>query len=252
MGHLLAHNDPRVHIIKNVTDHGVIGFNKHVAAMAADGDWLIEMDHDDDADPSMLECMCKALEQFPDADFIYSDCLELYDGDTKSVFYGETETSDMALHPIYKKIKYNGVTFDEFVTFDINYKSIRTIYYQPNHVRAWRREFYHKINGHITSLSVLDDMDIIIRTFLNDGMMVKIPKCLYYQHLGGSTQSVRNREIQRVCRLLYSKYDRAIHEKLLERGYEDPDWNDEKGYSNIYEKKVYNNDCQKINKTVTL
>lgn len=249
---MVAKRDPRIHIIKNVTDHGVIGFNKHVVAMAADGDWLIEMDHDDDADPAMLECMCKALEQFPDADFIYSDCLELYDGDTRSVWYGDAETSSMALKPEYSKATYNGVEFNEYLSNDINYKSIRTIYYQPNHLRAWRKSFYHKINGHLTNLSVLDDMDIIIRTFLNDGVMVKIPKCLYYQHLGGSTQAVRNREIQRVCRLLYWKYDKSVHEKLLEKGYEDPDWDENAQRSDIYAKKVFNRECQRINKVVEL
>jgi len=250
--YLVAKKDPRIHIIKNVTDHGVIGFNKHAVAMAADGDWLIEIDHDDDADPAMLECMCKALEQFPDADFIYSDCLELYDGDTRSVWYGDAETSGMALKPEYGKATYNGVEFNEYLSNDINYKSIRTIYYQPNHLRAWRKSFYHKINGHLTNLSVLDDMDIIIRTFLNDGVMVKIPKCLYYQHLGGSTQAVRNREIQRVCRLLYWKYDKAVHEKLLEKGYDDPDWDESMQRSDIYAKKVFNRECQRINKVVEL
>jgi hypothetical protein len=46
--------DPRIHIVKNITEHGNIGFNKHLIAMIADGDYLVEVDHDDELLPNYL------------------------------------------------------------------------------------------------------------------------------------------------------------------------------------------------------
>ena len=61
------------------------------------------------------------------------------------------------------------------ITPDINALSIRHIVAEPNHVRCWKKEFYHKIGGHNIELSVLDDMDLLIRTFYMV-KMCKIPK----------------------------------------------------------------------------
>ena len=55
----------------------------------------------------------------------------------------------------------------------------------PNHVRCWEKNFYHKIGGHNIDLSVADDMELIVRTFLY-GKMAKVNKVLYIQHQGES------------------------------------------------------------------
>ena len=47
------------------------------------------------------------------------------------------------------------------VSPEINPFSIRTIFAQPNHVRCWKKSFYHKIDGHNVSFGVLDDMEIL-------------------------------------------------------------------------------------------
>ena len=84
-------------------------------------------------------------------------------------------------------------------------------------------------------------MDLLLRTFLNT-RLCKIDKVLYIQHEGSSndnkgrgstTQGNRFDEILRVGVLLRWKYDKEIHERILDLGFEDEIWNEEKGYSEI-------------------
>ena len=63
--------DPRITVIKNITHHGNIGFNKHTIAMMCDGDYLIEIDHDDEVTPDCLLYLKNAFEKYPDAKFAY-------------------------------------------------------------------------------------------------------------------------------------------------------------------------------------
>ena len=68
---------------------------------------------------------------------------------------------------------------------------------------------------------MMDDCELIIRTFLN-GKMTKIDKILYIQHedkgkrgeSGNNTQSIRYGEIQRFAWYLKRYYDKKIHENL--------------------------------------
>ena len=109
---------------------------------------------------------------------------------------------------------------------------------------AGGKNFYHKIGGHNIELSVIDDMDLLSRTFIY-GRMAKVDKVLYIQHEGVSesgnergttTTSSRFKEIQRVNYLLQRKYDKEIHDRILELGFEDPVWDEESGCSDVNKK----------------
>ena len=232
--------DPRITVVKNVTNHGCIGFNKHMIAMMCDGDYLVEVDHDDELLP---DCLMKLYECFKisNADFVYSDALEYIDGD--SISYGDNFSYGQGYYrnEIIKGKKYT----IPITTSSINAKSIRGIHAMPNHVRCWDKNFYHKIGGHNTELSVIDDMDLISRTFIY-GKMAKVDKVLYIQHEGEScgehqrgdtTTNRRFKEIQRVNHFLHCKYDNEIHKRILELGFEDPIWNEENGCSEL-DKKI--------------
>lgn len=232
-------NDPRIVIIRNYSNHGVIGFNKHMIAMACDGDYLVEVDHDDELTPDCLSLLHDAFEKFPDAVFCYSDALESINGE--AIDYGDNFSFGQGTYRIENVL---GKTYKVAITTpSINPKSIRGIYAQPNHVRCWKKDFYHLIGGHNIDLSVLDDMDLIIRTFLY-GKMIHIPKVLYIQHEDGSNgkgntrgdtaQGHRFAEIQRTNWILYSKYDKSIHNRIIELGYKDTIWNEEAKYSMLY------------------
>ena len=154
-------NDPRITIIKNVSNHGNIGFNKHTIAMMCDGDYLVEVDHDDELTPDCLEHLHNAFTEFPDTDFVYSDAIEIIDG--KEVTYEIPFAYGLGK---YEKVNILGKERNVALTAQINALSIRGIHACPNHVRCWKSEFYKRIGGHNTELSVLDDFELIIRTFL--------------------------------------------------------------------------------------
>lgn len=230
--------DLRITVLKNVTTHGNIGFNKHTAAMVADGDFLIEVDHDDELTSDCLSTILDAYNAFPNTDFFYSNCLELKMPDKTPIIYGKGWGWGEGLT---KTEVVNGVEYTFSESPGVNPFSIRTIYAQPNHIRVWKRDFYHKICGHNVNYSVLDDQELLIRTFLN-GEMTKIDKVLYIQYEGegergvstDNTQSIRFAEIQRTTMLLKEAYDKAIHERILSLGYEDTAWNNELGYSTLW------------------
>lgn len=248
------YNDPRIILFKNISNHGNIGFNKHIIASVCDGDYLVEVDHDDELTPDCLELLLKAFTLYSDSDFVYSHTLELIGG--QSVSYGDYFAYGLGEYATKNVL---GTNYMIPLTPDINAVSVRGIHALPNHVRCWKKEFYHKIGGHNIELSVLDDMDILIRTFLY-GEMTKIDKVLYIQHEGdanpkgrefGSTaQSKRFREIQRTNVYLRRKYDAEIHNRILSLGYEDPVWNDTAGRCvNIYE--YDKSKLQSFNQTLT-
>lgn len=230
-------HDPRIVVIRNVSNHGNIGFNKHLIAMACDGDYLVEVDHDDELTPDCLELLNKAFITYPDSDFVYSYALELC-GDNE-VRYDDGFALGLGQ---YRDMAVNGVNRHVALTPNINCLSVRAIFALPNHVRCWKSEFYRRIGGHNQELSVLDDMDLLIRTFLY-GQMTLIDKVLYIQYQGistekhrrgGTAQAARFYEIQRLTWYLKHKYDKQIHERVLELGAEDPFWVDEGGYSDIH------------------
>lgn len=234
-------NDPRITVLSNITNHGSIGFNKHMVAMMCDGEYLVEVDHDDELLPHCLEKLKEAFDTYPDTSFVYSHCLELIDND-RSVWYGDDWGKD-GWGGGYGEFNVKGVVYNMPLTADITPVSIRTIFTQPNHIRCWKKDFYHKIGGHNPELSVLDDAEILIRTFLN-GKMTKIDDVLYIQHEddkrgdinGSNTQSKRFKEIQRSSQILKQHFDNDVHERIVELGYYDCVWNDD-GYSELHSPK---------------
>ena len=222
-------HDPRIVLFKNITNHGNIGFNKHMIASACDGDYLVEVDHDDELEPDCLEQLNNAFAAYPDTDFVYSHAMEEVNG--KEVYYSDNFAYGLGE---YRKVFVMGEERNIALTALTNAISVRGIHALPNHVRCWKKDFYHQIGGHNIELSVLDDMDILIRSFLH-GKFTIVDKVLYIQHEGNNThrrdgttaQSHRFDEIQRTNYLLRKKYDQQIHDRLLELGSDDPIWNEE-------------------------
>ena len=213
-------NDPRIVIFKNVTNHGCVGFNKRVIGMACNGDYVVEVDHDDELLPDALLTLYYAFKAYPDAGFAYSRALELVENGVPVDYgpdwgYGEGSS-------VYENINDKVVLIMD--TPNINCKSIRGIYSAPNHVRVWSKDVYLKINGHNGNLSIVDDYELLVRTFLNT-KMIKIEKTLYIQHREKeTTQDVRYKEIQRVNKIVYETYDKLIHDRIIELGFKDDIW----------------------------
>lgn len=228
--------DSRITVVKNMSGHGIIGANKRAIAMMCTGDYLVEVDHDDELTPDCFEKLNKAIQKYPDSDFLYSHALEMI-GD-HPVNYSIPFAYGLGK---YENRIVNGKEYRVALTAPINEVSIRGIHACPNHVRVWKRDFYHSINGHNVDMSCIDDLELIIRTFLY-GKMTMIDDVLYIQWQddkpGGrknssNTQGKRFAEIQRMNVYVRYQYDNLIHNRVLDLGGQDIYWNDEIGHYEI-------------------
>jgi glycosyltransferase involved in cell wall biosynthesis len=218
MNILKEFNDPRIKIYDfRYKSNGVIGEVKYRACCMARGKYLLELDHDDYLLPHAIEKVVQAFKAFPDAGFVYTDCAEI-DENYNSLTYGETFAFG---YGSYRVESHMGRNFQIAVTPNINPATIRHIVSVPNHLRAWRRETYHMIGGHNRRLTIADDYELIVRTFLHT-KMVRVPIGCYlqFQH-GGNSQNAARADIQRRVRTISSFYDERIKERFEELGKKD-------------------------------
>jgi hypothetical protein len=102
----------------------------------------------------------------------------------------------------------------------------------------WERELYHKIGGHNKSTPVADDLEIIIRSFLHT-RMIHVKRVLYFQYNNRNSTVDNNAvDINRRARLIRDYYDKAIHERIIQLGFKDWNWDEELGHSQKFQNKV--------------
>lgn len=222
---------------------GNVGLAKHRAAMLCEGDWLIELDHDDYLTSECLSTSNDAIKKYPDAGFLYTNCSEMYeDGEPK--YYDHDWTGNWyARHDNFFDFGYAGHTWVDVDGAkilahhypDINPLSIRFNITMPNHARMWERNLYHKIGGHNKTMPVADDLEILIRTFLNT-RMIHVKKVLYFQYNNrNSTVDNNAQDINRRARLIRDYYDKAIHNRIQELGFKDWCWDEEREHSHKFQ-----------------
>jgi len=242
----LANKDYRVrpHRITHPTG-GNIGEVKNRAASLSNGSWLIEMDHDDYLLPTLMQESVGAIKQFPDAGFLYTDVAEPYeDGEmrmyTKTIgpretWYANPQNTFVWGFGGHEWVNWNGTDYVCHRYPEINPKTIRFNIGMPNHARIWKQEVYNKIGKHNRNISVADDYELIVRTFLNT-RMVHIRKMLYLQYNNrNSTVDNNAYDINRKARLIKDYYDSAIHARIQELGHKDWEWVPEVGRANLFQ-----------------
>lgn len=218
-------------IIRQITSHdkrvksyefkkkssGIIGEAKYRAAMLCSGDLLAELDHDDLLNPRCTDYLIQASDAHPEVGFFYTDCTETDENgnymtypDGFSFGYGRYESDGEA------KIS---------IASPINPKTIRHIVGVPNHVRAWRRPFYYSIGGHNRRLSIADDYELIVRSFLNTEFChikaLGYDQKIYNNTSGQNTHNATRGDIQRRVRTIMYFYNELIAKRFKESGYED-------------------------------
>jgi glycosyltransferase involved in cell wall biosynthesis len=222
---------------------GNIGLAKHRAAMLCEGDWLIELDHDDALISTCLETCNEAILKYPDGKFLYTNCCELYDDGEMKHFDHDWTGNYYARHDNFFDFGYAGHSWEfvdgkNYLTHhypSVNPLTIRYNISMPNHARMWEREFYHQIGGHNKKMPVADDLEIIIRSFLNT-RFIHVKRLLYLQYNNrNSTVDNNAQDINRRARLIRDHYDLAIHNRILELGFHDWNWDEEKGHSQKFQ-----------------
>ncbi|MCC7424295.1 MAG: methyltransferase domain-containing protein [Planctomycetaceae bacterium] len=183
-----------------------IGEIKRFCGAQSHGEILVEVDHDDELTPDALQHIADAFDVDPHPDFVYSNCCEVQDGQPwmySSEFGWE-----------YRPFRWNGTDLQECVSFDPCPASFSRIWYAPNHVRAWKRSFYEAVGGHDPTLAVLDDQDLICRSYLR-GRVRKVDRCLYIYHVhpGNTCKGPVNAFIQEETLRLHDRYIYGLVER---------------------------------------
>ena len=224
-----ANRDHRIHLIRPGRHSGIIGEVKYQACMASSGRILVELDHDDELTPDALQWIVRGHAEHPDCGFYYSDFAEVTP-ELGAQEYGKGRGYGFGS---YRHQDVRGKVISVAQAPNINAKTIRSLVAAPNHVRAWRRDTYLAVGGHNRFLHVADDMDLMIRTFL-ETRMLKIPRLCYLQYQDGTnTQRTRNKDIQRHVRALKNHFDKAIHDRFVALGVDDWVWNAAGGYADM-------------------
>lgn len=168
--------DKRVRVLMAATNaKQPIGLLKSVACRACSGDVMAELDHDDELSWDCTETLINTHAAV-NADFYYSHTVEC-DGTGKSrAAYAK------ALGWLYSTVKFNGRDEIQTHAFPPSPAVFSRIWYAPNHIRAWKSSFYRSIGGHNVTLSILDDQELMIRTYLK-GTVHLIDKALYQYNL---------------------------------------------------------------------
>jgi glycosyltransferase involved in cell wall biosynthesis len=201
-------NDSKVIIVRTEDTTGNIGAIKNAAFKLGTGDILVEMDHDDLITPDCLEELNKAY-QDQEIGFVYSDNAVLQMKDT---FIPYNESNGWT----YRMFDWQGKNLYAMNSFEPSSQALAFIWYAPDHVRSWRKEVYLQVGGHNPDLSICDDHELCIRTYLKTKMK-RIPKVLYiYRITGDNTWLDRNAAIQIKTVELQRQYARQLAERDAE------------------------------------
>jgi glycosyltransferase involved in cell wall biosynthesis len=196
-------SDSRVKVMKTLNHNDSIGYLKKFAADHAVGEVIVEVDHDDLLTPNALAELQQAFLD-KTIDFAYSDSIYLSD---------EFIPYNPRFGWTHEKVMYNGQERYTMHSFEPSSRSMCFIWYCPNHVRAWRKEFYQRIGGHDESYEVCDDHEILIRTYL-EGKIKKISKPLYvYRITGDNTWLQKNQMVQEKTVELFHQHAYQLAER---------------------------------------
>lgn len=188
-------NDNRVKVIRDESLKGVGALKRHLSYLTNEP-FIVELDCDDILAKTALACVLKAFNR--GADFVYSDCAEF------------KVDIDNNIHSTWEHYPYSSVF--GWTHYEVPFKdtmlmamrcppatpqNIRLVDWSPNHVRAWRRSSYEKINGHNPDLTVADDHDLIVRLYLSGAKFQYISKCLYFYRVhANNTVKLQNSDIR--------------------------------------------------------
>ena len=196
--------NPKVKVFENTESNSKVGYLKNQAFKLGTGEVLVEVDHDDLITPDCLDEIYQAFNKDSDIGFVYSDNAKL---DDNFIPYGSQYGWT------YENFDWNGKQLISMNTPIASAGSMSLIYYAPDHVRAWRTSVYLEIGGHDVNLSILDDQDLMIRTYMVSKFEY-IPKTLYiYRIHGDNTWIERNAQIQEGTYAMFREWQQKLAER---------------------------------------
>ena len=148
----LAAADQRIKVKQLDRNKGIAG-NTNEAASMCSGEFIALLDHDDTLAPSALYEVARAINEAPEADFIYTDEDKL------------SNDGRLRMQPHFKP--------------DFSPDLLRSVNY-ITHLSVFRRSLYEAIGGFNEMLDGSQDYDLILRATEKARRVVHIPKVLYH------------------------------------------------------------------------
>jgi len=176
-----AKEDIRVRPYRNGKPCGKIGGMKCMATRLCNGEYLVELDHDDMLMETCLDEVKKGFESDPEVGMVYSNSFNYFENGQPHQFM------DDFWKPRYRWVDYRGKKLLECINPDI-YDRFGPHFTQqfgwfltvgPNHVRTYRARTFRELGGYNQNIPVADDWDVYAKFFLRSKCL-HIDKPLYY------------------------------------------------------------------------
>ncbi|MGI9317520.1 MAG: glycosyltransferase family 2 protein, partial [bacterium] len=154
-----ANADSRIVVHHHDTNLG-IAESSNTGLSLADGEYIILLDHDDLLAPDALAQLASTIEQFPDADLLYSD-------------EDKIDTSGNYSQPYFKP------GYSPALLLSQNY---------IGHLIACSRDLMQDIGGFRSGLDGAQDYDLVLRATSAAKRVIHVPQVLYHwRQIAGST-----------------------------------------------------------------
>ena len=232
-------NDNRIRLYKRDKNSGNIGNVKNEVCGLCRGQYILELDHDDEIMPHLLSDAVNIFENDSNIGFVYTDFINMYE-DERPFKYDEPICKG---YGSYYKQKYNGNWHNVYITPNINNITLTHLVCCPNHARIWRKSTLDECEGYSEFLYICDDYELLLRTCINT-KVAKLNKMSYIQYMNDNNNNfslIRGSEINRIgpkyiSPMFYSKYD--VHSIMKNNdAYEDEHYIH--NHSKIWERTSY-------------
>ena len=200
--------DPRLRVVIKDDLTGV-GAAKRYACSLALGEFLVELDHDDELRSDALQLIVDAFDANPQVGFVFSDFAQINEDGSR-----DDSRFDQSNGWVYEEDTVDRRSVLRCRSLEASPHNVSYIWFAPNHVRAFRRAIYEMTGGYDATRDVLDDQDIMCRLYQLTEFHL-IDECLYLQRMH-RTNTQREIEINaRIQRETVALYDRYIEPNAL-------------------------------------
>lgn len=186
----------RIRLYCRSENSGNIGNVKNEAVALCRGQYVLELDHDDEILPDCLYDAVNAFEADAEVGFVYMDFANIYE-DNRNFHYGDFICKG---YGGYYCERYKGNWIYVYNTPNINNITLSHLICCPNHPRIWRKSLLMAMENYSESLHICDDYEILLKTAVNT-KMCKISKLSYIQYMNNDNNNfslIRNSEINRI------------------------------------------------------
>lgn len=172
--------DPRIKVYDCPLNTNYVGALKKYACSLAQGEIIVEVDHDDILTPDCLHELEKAYED-PEIGFVYS----------RDAMLGEFAPYNEAFGWTYSMFEWKEKSLYAMNNHPLYPSRLGHIYFAPDHVRSWRKLVYDKVGGHNENLDICDDLDLMHKLYMVT-KFYQVEKVLYIYRLTSDNTFKKN------------------------------------------------------------